>query len=434
MKKTFKNVLAFAMASVLALGVTSCSSDDDTNGNGSSNTSTVMSSIVANYVDNIVRPTYSDLAENTQTLYDACQNLYTKRKAGTLTQSDIDAACEAFKNARKYWEQSESFLYGAATDNDIDPHIDSWPLDHSQLVEALNNASIIAGINGSQPDKYVYEQNKDFGSVLGFHGLEFILFRNGANRTLAALTADYETETGLTTVKTLDECAFAAAISGDLRNMTSLLAYGWIGSSASSSILNVINTTSWVVEGTRFAGLTSKGVSYGEAVIGATTSVGLFTTWQETLSNIYVGGCSKICQEVYTQKLGQAYRVATGQGEAEDAADYIESPYSKRSFQDYQDNIYSIKHSLYGNRDDNSSTPESNSLMAFMKNKNYSGYETLNTALNEAIASLETAKNSGKAFIDAPGDAQVKTCIDKIQALDEALNSAGAWVQKQATE
>jgi hypothetical protein len=72
--------------------------------------------------------------------------------------------------------------------------------------------------------------------------------------------------------------------------------------------------------------------------------------------------------------------------------------------------------------------------MAFMKNKNYSGYETLNTALNEAIASLETAKNSGKAFIDAPGDAQVKTCIDKIQALDEALNSAGAWVQKQATE
>ena len=157
MKKTFKNVLAFAMASVLALGVTSCSSDDDTNGNGSSNTSTVMSSIVANYVDNIVRPTYSDLAENTQTLYDACQNLYTKRKAGTLTQSDIDAACEAFKNARKYWEQSESFLYGAATDNDIDPHIDSWPLDHSQLVEALNNASIIAGINGSQPDKYVYE-------------------------------------------------------------------------------------------------------------------------------------------------------------------------------------------------------------------------------------------------------------------------------------
>ena len=286
-----------------------------------------MSSIVANYVDNIVRPTYIDLAENTQTLYDACQNLYTKRKAGTLTQSDIDAACEAFKNARKYWEQSESFLYGAATDNDIDPHIDSWPLDHSQLVEALNNASIIAGINGSQPDKYVYEQNKDFDSVLGFHGLEFILFRNGANRTLAALTADYETETGLTTVKTLDECAFAAAVSGDLRNMTSLLAYGWIGSSASSSILNVINTASWVVEGTRFAGLTSKGVSYGEAVIGATTSVGLFTTWQETLSNIYVGGCSKICQEVYTQKLGQAYRVATGQGEAEDAADYIESPY-----------------------------------------------------------------------------------------------------------
>lgn len=431
MKKTI-----FSMA-VLMMGLafTACSSDDDNNGdNKHAEKEQAMQAITDQYVNNVVFPIYKSLASQTSTLYDQLVEAKSKFRAGTLSQSDIDRICDTFIAARSAWEQSESFLYGAATDNDIDPHIDSWPLDHSQLVEALNNASIIAGINGSQPDKYVYEQNKDFGSVLGFHGLEFILFRNGANRTLAALTADYETETGLTTVKTLDECAFAAAISGDLRNMTSLLAYGWIGSSASSSILNVINTASWVVEGTRFAGLTSKGVSYGEAVIGATTSVGLFTTWQETLSNIYVGGCSKICQEVYTQKLGQAYRVATGQGEAEDAADYIESPYSKRSFQDYQDNIYSIKHSLYGNRDDNSSTPESNSLMAFMKNKNYSGYETLNTALNEAIASLETAKNSGKAFIDAPGDAQVKTCIDKIQALDEALNSAGAWVQKQATE
>ena len=130
--------------------------------------------------------------------------------------------------------------------------------------------------------------------------------------------------------------------------------------------------------------------------------------------------------------MGQAYRVATGQGgttedgEAE-SKDYIESPYSKRSFIDYQDNIYSIKNSLYGTRDVNATTPEANSLMTIMKKYNYSGYSALNTALDEAIASLESAKKSGTAFVDNPAHAQVKTCIDKINTLDDELNNAGKW-------
>ena len=153
------------------------------------------------------------------------------------------------------------------------------------------------------------------------------------------------------------------------------------------------------------------------------------------LENVFVGGCSSICQEVYTQKLGQAYRVATGQGgttedgEAE-SRDYIESPYSKRSFTDYQDNIYSIKNSLYGTRDVNATTPETNSLMTIMKKYNYSGYSALNTALDEAIAALESAKKSGTAFVDDPAHAQVKTCIDKINTLDDELNNAGKWFRK----
>jgi predicted lipoprotein len=227
MKKYFKYALLFAAISTMTLTTTSCSSDDN-NENTEATTSSEMQAIAENYVKNVVEPTYTDLATNTQTLYEACQNLYAKRKAGTLTQTDIDAACNAFKTARKYWEESESFLYGAATDNNIDPHIDSWPLDHDQLVKALNDKDVIAGINGAQADKFVYEKNHDFDSVLGFHGLEFILFRNGANRTLAALTAENETEKQLTSIKTLDECAFAVAVAGDLRNMTSQLAYGWM--------------------------------------------------------------------------------------------------------------------------------------------------------------------------------------------------------------
>ena len=132
---------------------------------------TEMGKIVANYLNAVVKPTYHDLAKRADVLYFSCQKVYQKRKAGTLTQSDIDNACEAFKDARKEWEQSEAFLYGAASDNEIDPHIDSWPLDHSQLTQALNDKGVIAGINGENPTKYVYDNNGKFDSVLGFHGL-----------------------------------------------------------------------------------------------------------------------------------------------------------------------------------------------------------------------------------------------------------------------
>ena len=438
MKKLTKLAMMFFVGA-LALGFTSCSDDDNDNtgaGGGDTPTPTAkteMQAVVENYVNNVVDPTYADLADGAQQLYDACQTLYANRKAGNLTQADIDKACEAFKTARRFWEQSEAFLYGAATDNEIDPHIDSWPLDHAQLVSALNDPKVIAGIKSGNPAKYIYENNGQFDSVLGFHGLEFVLFRNGANRKLADFTAEYETEEGLTSVKTEDEAAFAAAVSGDLRNMIFLLEYGWRGTNAAAAHISQIkDNASWVLSGTRYAGLSSAGISYGDFVKGVGTGKSFFNTWHETLQNVFIGGCSNICQEVYTQKLGQAYRVATGTQEDGDAGDYIESPYSKRSYQDYQDNIYSIKNSLYGVRGtENVSAPASNSIMALLKNLGYPKYDELNNALNAAISQLETAKKSGKAFIDAPGDAQVKACIDKVQALDDALGEAGSWINKQ---
>ena len=450
MKKVTKLAM-FLLAGTLATGFTSCSSNDDEGINttiltperqaelnkaaseSSANANkTEMGKVVANYLEAVVKPTYLDLAQKSDALYNACQNLYKKRKAGKLTQSDIDAACEAFKGARKDWEQSEAFLYGAASDNEIDPHIDSWPLDHDQLTKALNNADVIAGINGENPTKYVYDNNGKFDSVLGFHGLEFVLFRNGKNRTVADFNAEKETEQGLTSVSTVNEAAFAAAVAGDLRNMTYLLEYSWLGTSIPTSHLNQLANAMWVVNGTRHQGLSPKLIPYRDYSNFATTDKGYFTTWHETLNNIFIGGCVNICEEVASQKLGQAYRKATGTGTADDAANYIESPYSKRSFQDYQDNIYSIKNTLYGVRGTETiSTPAQNSIMNFLKNNNYPKYNDLNNALNEAISALETAKKSGIAFIDNPGHAQVKNCIDKVDALNQALNEAGTWINQQ---
>ncbi len=435
MKKTFQKAILFMAAMALPMGFTSCSDD-----NNSSDDSTVvgvseLSTSATDYVNNIIYPTYKDLADNCKALNDACKKLYANAVAGTMTQLDIDAACEAFKNARREWERSEAFLYGAATDNEIDPHIDSWPLDHDQMVNALNNSGVIAGIHSADAAKYVYEHNGEFDSVLGFHGLEFVLFRNGKNRTVAALKAN-ETEEGMTSVKGIDELAFVAAVSGDLYNMTSLLYYGWTADATLGTWLS--SNCKWVLDNTKYAGLSSENIGYGQFLLNATGQKAFFSTWQETFENILVSGCSNICQEVYTQKLGQAYHVATGQGGTtedgeKESIDYIESPYSKRSFEDYQDNLYSIKNTLYGTRDISATAPASTSMMTIMQKHNYSGYSALNIALNEAIAALETAKSSGIAFVDNPAHEQVKNAIEKINTLDDELNKAGSWFRKLKT-
>lgn len=442
MKKIQNFVMAFLLGA-MTIGFTACSSDNGGNGefdlpNVGQATTSISSSdkemqkVAKNYVQEVVYPTYQALASNARTLYSAAQTLYKSAEAGTMTQKQINAACEAFKNTRQEWERSEAFLFGSATDNELDPHIDSWPLDRDELERALTNDNLIAGFKSENPAKFVSEHNTEFQSVLGFHGMEFVLFRNGAHRTVEALKAN-DTDEGVTSVKGIDELAFLQAVAADVRNITALLEFTWMGSAASNETKAILSGEgSYVFSKLRYNGLASNGtMCFGQNLLSPSSTTG-YTSWQGTMNQILVGGCSNICAEVADQKLGQAYRVATGQGSTtEDSKDYIESPYSHRSFIDYQDNIYSIKNSLYGTRDINATTPAENSMLNLLKKMNYSGYNNLVNALNAAIQALETAKNSGKSFVEEPGAQRVKDCIDAVDKLDKEINKAGSWINLQ---
>jgi len=442
MKKIQNFVMAFLLGA-MTIGFTACSSDNGGNGEfdlpdvGQATTSISssdkeMQKVAKNYVQAVVYPTYQALASNARTLYSAAQTLYKSAEAGTMTQDQINAACEAFKKTRQEWERSEAFLFGSATDNELDPHIDSWPLDRNELKNALKNETLIAGFKSENPAKFVSEHNTEFQSVLGFHGMEFVLFRNGAHRTVEALKTN-DTDKGVTSVRGIDELAFLQAVAADVRNITALLEFTWMGSAASNETKAILSGEgSYVFSKLRYNGLASNGtMCFGQFLLSPSSNTG-YQSWQGTMNQIFVGGCSNICAEVADQKLGQAYRVATGQGNTtEDSKDYIESPYSHRSFTDYQDNIYSIKNSLYGTRDINATTPAENSMLNLLKKMNYSGYNNLVNALNVAIQKLETAKNSGKSFVEEPGAQRVKDCIDAVSALDEEINKAGTWINLQ---
>lgn len=99
MRKFTKYALLFAAALLTTAGLSSCSDDNNDNGDtaGLTNAQKEMKAIGEQYIANTVNSTYKYLAEETANLYTQLDNDLTKFRAGTLTQSDIDQTCETFK-------------------------------------------------------------------------------------------------------------------------------------------------------------------------------------------------------------------------------------------------------------------------------------------------------------------------------------------------
>ena len=358
-----KNRFILSMAAV-AIALTAC--DDSKKEENSSSFENDIKAAVQQYVPGVVYSTYNDLASESAQLYDLLAAA-AEKGVDDLTQAEIDAICQKFLQARQSWEESEAFLYGAATDFGIDPHIDTWPLDVEALATALSNAEQVAALEGE--DGIAYASAKLGAELLGFHGIEFILFRDGQNRTVSALKGneDHEAFSGKT-VTGAQELLYAAAVAGDLRDNCYRLSVSW----------NPDAPQAWQERCEELevpVTLSGSDKTYGENMLGAAQAGSTYATWQETASSILVAGCSNICNEVANVKMGNAHS-------GEDI-NYIESPYSKKSFQDFIDNILSIQYSLYGKA--GATAPESKSLINILKNYKYDGADALQTKLSESV-------------------------------------------------
>ena len=132
--------------------------------------------IVKQYVDAVVLPTYKDLKEQNDALYDVIAKL-----AKDPTNANFKAACDQWIVAREPWEESEAFLFGPVGSFGLDPNMDSWPLDQASIVQILNSGKFDDLIwDGDYSEKDEDIANKQ--SVRGYHTLEFLLFKDGEPR------------------------------------------------------------------------------------------------------------------------------------------------------------------------------------------------------------------------------------------------------------
>ena len=431
MKKIFKFALLFAATYMMTMGMTACSSDDDKNDtvDVTKEQNDAIEALTKQYLSDVVYPTYTNLANESESLFNKISALKSKLKAGTaVSQSEIDDICTSYKNARKYWEQSEAFLYGAASDFEIDPHIDTWPLDVPTLGEDLADDAKIARLDAA--DGIEYARTSLTAENLGFHGIEFIFFRDGNNRSAAFFNNDEkETDSDITAkgeVTGREEVIFATAVAGDLRDKCFQLEVAW---NANASAAHKSRVTECAKSSDDFETKVSKnGLTYGENLTAVNDGNSTYNSWKKVVEEILVGGCSNICAEVADQKMGQAYRAATGTGDAEDDPNYIESPYSHNSFTDFYGNIMSIQNALYNNVEGASATDSS--VMSYLKKYNATEAATLQTKLTAALEALKACQDSGKSFVEAPGATCVKAAMDAISELDNELNEAADWILK----
>ena len=393
---------------ITAMVFTACDSNDD---NELTKFQSDSKAVVEQYVPGVIYSIYNDLAKESDELYellaDACN-----KGVNALQQDEIDAICSKFLEARQSWEESEAFLFGAATDFGIDPHIDTWPLDVVALATSLSNAEQVESLEGE--DGIAYASAKLGQELLGFHGIEFILFRDGKNRTVSALQANEDDPAfqGKTVTGT-QELIYATAVAGDLRDNCFRLCVAW-NPNAQQSYKDRCEELEVAVS------MTGSEKTYGENMLGAAQLGSTYATWQETLASILVAGCSNICNEVASVKMGNAHS-------GEDV-NYIESPYSKKSFQDFIDNILSIQYSLYGKS--GATQPVKNSLINLLKDNGYEDADKLILKLSQSIDSLKVCQSKG-AFVDIYSDESVQAAIDIIKDLDEELNKAAKWITRQ---
>ena len=320
--------------------------------------------VLEDLVTNVIVPTYTKLADDVEDLEKTLNGL----TVSTITQAQIDKACADFKDARQNWERSEAFLGGAASDFSIDPTIDSWPLDRAELLDYFKGG--------------MTAEIEDESTILGFHALEFILFRNGQNRKVSELQGN-DTYTNYENVSGADELKYAQQVCRLLKERCFQLQVAWEGEKNQSRVS--------VVKAAGLGYTTENGLTYGDnlARAGISGSKSTFPTLQAAIAQVLSddeGSCVAIGNEVGTAKIANPFS-------AGDIA-YVESPYSYNSIADFRDNIRSIRNVWLGSTDKKANQYSFHTFFASV------GKASVNTAVEGAyVASIAGISNMPAPFV-----------------------------------
>ena len=382
MKRLIKSAALIAASILMTVGISSCNKDPQENGEEANKAT--KEAIVKQYLEHTVYPTYANLAEEADKLVENLEAL-----KDNMTQANVNAATATFIEARHWWEMSEAFLYGAASDFGIDPHIDSWPLDEDAFNNLMGSPNMIAALATDEDGMVAGEQLGN--ALLGFHGIEYILFRDGQPRNVAEINDDMMT--------------YVLAVSRDLRNRCFQLEVSWNENApqAHKDLMEELEFNTSVNGGDN---------TYGANMTQSGQAGSTYATFTNALEAI-ADGCIDISDEVGTSKIGKPH---TGEDPT-----YVESPYSQKSIKDFYDNITSVKNAYMGGME--GQRDEAASLHTSIKDYNA---ELDTKAVNAIENALTKIQAMAAPFVQNYADASAGEAMEACQDLSDVMSEVKA--------
>ncbi len=246
--------------------------------------------VVQHIARNIILKDYQNLAKDTQNLSNSINQL-----SAQPTQDNLNRAQQSWRETRRYWERSESFLFGPVDSLGLDPSIDTWPLNIIDLQSVLNSGRTL---------------NADFvknlgANLQGFHTIEFLLFGNGI-----------QTNQKLIQSMTTREIEYLVSTATILSQQTQKLEIAWSKNS------NPDDPSS---------------PGFVDFISQPNLNNPFYSSTQAVLTE-YVRGMLGILDEVANGKMSDPF--GSNIGSANTAL--VESPFSWNSISDFSDNITSV--------------------------------------------------------------------------------------------
>jgi putative iron-regulated protein len=278
-----KKIHLFLALSAAVFLLSNCKKDPVTEPDPEIPSANLNEVVLADLSANVAQATYNDLADQSSFLYNAIQTF-------TITSSDGNlATCRAlWKNSRQAWEQSEGFLFGPVSTDNIDPRIDTWPVNYTDLDSVLNSPAIFS-------DSYI-DGLED--ALRGFHPIEYLLFGKGGAKTAAQFTTR--------------EKEYLMALAINLKKLTADVSQSW----------NPAVSKNYCIEFTK-------------AGSGSTVYPTKRAAYEEV-----VNAMAGICDEVANGKLEEP--LVANNPELE------ESPFASNSIKDFTNNIVSVSNIYFG--------------------------------------------------------------------------------------
>tara|TARA_R110001583_G_scaffold177396_1_gene332420 strand:- start:10523 stop:11653 length:1131 start_codon:yes stop_codon:yes gene_type:complete len=361
-----KTLIALTVSTLLLSGCGSSSNDETTVPADDAGFSFDATEVITNLTNDVIVEGYEVLNDKANAFF-----LATKTLVNTPTDDNLLAAQNAWKAAREPWEQGESHIFGPVDGLSIDPHLDSWPLNTTDLQGVLDGSTAFSADS-------VKSSNDD---VQGFHTMEFLLFGDGV--------ADNEK---LIADMTLREREYLSATAEVFQEYTQDLYDAWVtGDDAYQDKLLTVDNNIYASK---------------LAVV-------------EELINGMIG----IVDEVGNGKISDPFGNSTATADTS----LVESQYSWNSLTDFTDNIQGVQNVYRGEFEGGA---DKQGIIDFVKAADATLSSRVDTEIANAIAAIKAiAGTEGaslpfrQAISDTDARVRIQAAIDALATLQTSLEN-----------